>query len=121
MSDSDLTVYQEFINLLKKIQSTSNCPKFDNYNWQSFNLKRKEQYFVLLRMALDSCLKEPPISEQAIEHLYAEYMELFAFLVNTESRLQNAVNKGIHAYFMGDRPEVVEAFKKLIRQPTEAK
>jgi len=112
----------EFIMLMEFIQSKyGGCPRFNDYEWSEFSLERKEQYFVVLRMALDHCLKKPDISEQGIEYLYSEYMTVFEFLVNTESRLSNAVSKGIHAYFMGDRPEVVAAFKQLIRQPTEVK
>lgn len=108
--------FLQFIQTEYKVKTT-----FDDYNWRQFSLEKKEKYFVLLRSALEYCLRNPTLDESSIEYLYATYMQVFEFLANNDSRLKNALEKGIHAYFMGDRPEVVQAFKRLIRQPTEVK
>lgn len=100
--------------------SKTGMPELVNTDWQEMSLQEKEQYFVVLRMALEHCKKNPDISEEGLTELYNQYVEAFSELVNTDSLLRKAVLRGTHSFFMADRKEVVDYFRNLVRQPTEA-
>lgn len=90
-------------------------PKCPKGSWQEMSLKQQEDYFVYLRLALENTARDPIISEEAIQHLYLEYEQVFAYLANTDSKLRTAIKNGTHAFFMSDNKAVVDYFRSLVK------
>lgn len=102
--------------LLDSISSEEHTgPKCPSGAWQDMSLKQQEDYFVYLRLALDSTARDPIISEEAIQHLYTEYEQVFQYLANTDSKLRTAIKNGTHAFFMADNEQVVDYFRSLVK------